>query len=99
MGPTPAQVTAGLVLTASRAGQRLNIPGGLDVRVGHGPSRVPDASGSTPPAQQEERTAPDLERREYERAGGGAPSERGRTRRWSVIERLVRLLRRPVSPR
>lgn len=97
--PTPAQATAAVVLTASRTGARLCIPGGLDVRVGPATRRQSDAP-SAPPAQQEEKSASvDAERREYERAGGGAPSERGITRRVNAIERLCRLLRWPTGRR
>jgi hypothetical protein len=91
--PTPAEVTAAVVLSAAQAGAPLCIPGAIDVRVGHGASRTSASTAGTRPAETDARTPPDVERLEYERAGGGAPSERGLTRRAKVIERLWRLLR------
>lgn len=91
--PTPAEATAAVVLSAAQAGAPLCIPGAIDVRVGHSGSRTSAPAAGTRPAETDARTSPDLERLEYQRAGGGAPSERGLTRRSKVIERLWRLLR------
>jgi hypothetical protein len=97
--PTPAEATAAVVLRAVQTGVPLCIPGAIDVRVGQPASRPAASLGVTRAAEKDARTAPDLERREYERAGGGAPSERGVTRHANVIDRLCQLLRRPTGPR
>jgi hypothetical protein len=87
--PTPAEVTAGIILTAAQTGVALCIPGALEVRVGRPPSRSSDATGRAASAGRPT-TAPDLERREHEREGGGAPSERG-AKHESLFERLCHL--------
>jgi hypothetical protein len=90
---TPADMTAAIILRAARTGAPLCIPGALDVRVGRTARRTSSATGGAPPVAKDAGTASDPERREYELAGGGAPSERGITRRATVIERLCDLLR------
>jgi hypothetical protein len=86
--PTAAEVTAGTILTAIQMGEPLCIPGALDVRVGRPASRTPDATGRAASAERPASAAPDLERREHEREGGGAPSERGAAKHESFFERL-----------
>jgi hypothetical protein len=90
---TPAETTAALVLTAARTGAPLCIPGTRDVRVPRAASRTSISVGAAPSAEMDAGTGSDPERREYARAGGGAPSERGITRRANVIERLRHLFR------
>ena len=93
---TPAEKTAAIISRASQTGASLCIPGGLEVRVGRAARRAPDATSATghaPSAEKDGGMASDRERREYQLAGGGAPGERGITRRESVIERLCQLLR------
>ena len=93
---TPAEKTAAIISRATQTGAPLCIPGGLEVRVGNAARRAPDATsatGSALPAEEDRGMASDRERLEYQLAGGGAPSERGITRRESVIERLCQLLR------
>lgn len=93
---TPAETTAAIISKATQTGASLSIPGSLEARVGRAARRAPDATsatGSEPPAEKDGGMASDRERREYQLAGGGAPSERGITRRESVIERLCQLLR------
>jgi hypothetical protein len=90
--PSAAEVTAGTILTAIQMGEPLCIPGALDVRVGRPGSRTSDATGRAAPAERPARAAPDLERREHEREGGGAPSERGAAKHESLFGRLWRLL-------
>jgi hypothetical protein len=90
---TPADMTAAIVLRAARTGAPLSIPGALDVRVGHAPSRTSSATEGAPPVAKDAGGSSDPERREYELAGGGAPSERGIIRRANVLERLCSLLR------
>jgi hypothetical protein len=87
--PTPAEVTASIILTAAQAGVPLCIPGALEVRVGRPASRSSDATERAASAERPT-TAPDLERREHEREGGGAPSERG-AKHESLFERLCHL--------
>jgi hypothetical protein len=89
--PTAAEVTAGTILTAIQVGEPLCIPGALDVRVGRPASRTPDATGRAAPAVRPPGAVPDLERREHEREGGGAPSERGAANHASIFERLWHL--------
>jgi hypothetical protein len=86
--PTAAEVTAGAILDAIQMGEPLCIPGALDVRVGRPASRTPDATGRAASAERPASAAPDLERREHEREGGGAPSERGAAKHESLFERL-----------
>jgi hypothetical protein len=90
--PTAAEKTAAIVSSAVQTGASLCIPGAREARVGR-PAERPAGATRAPAAAAAEGTASHLERREYERAGGGAPGERGITRRTSVIERLCRLLR------
>jgi hypothetical protein len=87
--PTPAEVTAGIILTAAQTGVALCIPGALEVRAARPASRSSDATSRAASAGRPT-TAPDLERREHEREGGGAPSERG-AKRESLFERLCHL--------
>jgi hypothetical protein len=89
--PTAAEVTAGTILTAIQMGEPLCIPGALDVRVGRAARRPPDATGRAASAERPASGAPDLERREHEREGGGAPSERGASKHESLFERLRHL--------
>jgi hypothetical protein len=86
--PTAAEVTAGTILTAIQLGEPLCIPGALDVRVGRPASRTPDESVRAAPTGRPPGAAPDLERREHEREGGGAPSERDTAKHASLFERL-----------
>src|SRR5579863_7437694 len=74
--PTPAEVTASIILTAARMGVPLCIPGALDVRVERPARRTPDAGERAVAAERPMNAARDPERREHEREGGGAPSER-----------------------
>ena len=93
---TPAEKTAAIISRATQTGAPLCIPGGLEVRAARAVRRAPDATSATeraPSAEKDRGMASDRERREYQLAGGGAPSERGITRRESVIERLCQLLR------
>jgi hypothetical protein len=87
--PTPAEVTAGIILTAAQTGAALCIPGALEVRVGRPAIRPSDATARAVSAGRPA-TPPDLERREHEREGGGAPSERG-GKHESLFERLCHL--------
>ena len=87
--PTAAEVTASAILTAIQTGEPLCIPGALDVRVGR-PARKSDATERAVPSGKPASAAPDLERREHEREGGGAPSERG-AKHESLFERLCHL--------
>jgi hypothetical protein len=93
--PSAAEVTAGTILTAIQTGEPLCIPGALDVRVGRPAgrtSRATERSASAErPASEAPDAAPDLERREHEREGGGAPSERGAAKHESLFERLCHL--------
>jgi hypothetical protein len=91
--PTPAEMTAAIVLSAASTGASLCIPGALDLRSGHPVSRTSGEVGATSPAVNDARTSSDPGRRESELAGGGASSERGITRRAGLIERLCGLLR------
>lgn len=93
--PTAAEKTAAIISSAVQTGASLCIPGAREVRVGRPAGRPARATGGAPPAEAAG-TASQRERREYEIAGGGAPGERGITRRANVIERLCRLLR--VAP-
>jgi hypothetical protein len=93
--PTSAEMTAAIVLDAARTGASLCIPGAREARVARPAGRTAVGPVSGPPAEADARTAAHRERLEYELAGGGAASERGSTRRASVIERLCHLLRRP----
>jgi len=101
-----AEVTAAVVSKAARTGAPLCIPGALDVRVGRSARGTPGAivgNNAADVANSATGTASDRERREYQLAGGGAPGERGTTRRASAIERLCQLLRwrpgrRPDTP-
>jgi hypothetical protein len=90
--PSAAEVTAGAILTAIQMGEPLCIPGALDVRVGRPASRTSGATeraaSAERPASEAPDAAPDLERREHEREGGGAPSERGAAKHESLFERL-----------
>jgi hypothetical protein len=90
-----AEVTAGVVSKAANTGAPLCIPGALDVRVARSARGTPGAiaGNAAAVANPATGTASDRERREYQLAGGGAPGERGITRRGSVIERLCQLLR------
>ena len=94
--PTAAEKTAAIVSTAVQTGDSLCIPGAREGRAQRPAGPPAGAPGGAPAAEAAAGTASQLERREYERTGGGAPSERGITRRATVIERLCRLLR--VSP-
>jgi len=89
---TSAARTASIVSKAVLTGASLCIPGAREDRVDQSVSRVAGAVRRALPAAG---TAADLERREYEIAGGGAPGERGTTKRANVIERLSRLLHWP----
>ena len=86
---TSAERTAVIVSNAVQTGASLCIPGAREERVEQAVSRAAGAAPGAPPAAG---TASDFERREYEIAGGGAPGERGITKRVNVIERLSRLL-------
>lgn len=94
-----AEKTAAIVSRAVQTGASLCIPGAREPRVGRPAHRAAGATGGAPPAEADAGTASQLERLEYERAGGGAPSERGITRHVNVIERLCRLLRWPPGGR
>jgi hypothetical protein len=94
-GPSSAEKTAAIVSSAVETGASLCIPGAREPRVGRPAGRDAVAAGATP-SEAAAGTASQREQREYQRAGGGAASERGLTRHTSVIERLCRLLR--VSP-
>jgi hypothetical protein len=86
--PTPAEVTASTILTAIQMGEPLCIPGALDVRVGRPAGPTSEAIGRAASAERPASEAPDLERREHEREGGGAPSERGAAKHENLFERL-----------
>ena len=86
---TSAERTAAIVSKAVQTGASLCIPGAREERVEPPATR---AAGAVPGALPAAGTASDRERREYEIAGGGAPGERGVTKRATVIERLSRLL-------
>jgi hypothetical protein len=90
--PTAAEVTAGTILTAIQMGKPLCIPGALDVRVARPASRASQATEGAAPAGRPAGAAPDLERREHEREGGGAPSERAAANHESLFGRLWHLL-------
>ena len=84
-----AEATATIVMNAAQTGESLCIPGTRELR-----TRItgPTAEAALPVLRDV--AAPgDVEQREYERAGGGAPGERDTTRRATVFEQLRRLLR------
>jgi hypothetical protein len=87
--PTPAEVTASIILTAAQTGVPLSIPGALDVRVGRPARRAPRADERPAAPERQMNAAPDLERREHEREGGGAPSERDADQHDNLFERLL----------
>jgi hypothetical protein len=86
--PTPAEVTASIILTAARMGVPLCIPGALDVRVERPARRASGAGERAVAAETPMNAASDPERREHEREGGGAPSERGAGAHENLFERL-----------
>ena len=89
--PTAAEVTAGAIQTAIQMREPLCIPGALDVRVGRPARRPPDATERAAAAERPGSGAPELERLEHEREGGGAPSERRASKHESLFERLRHL--------
>ncbi len=89
--PTAAEVTAGAIQTAIQMREPLCIPGALDVRVGRPARRPPDATERAASAERPASRTPDLERREHEREGGGAPSERGASKHQGLFARLRHL--------
>lgn len=86
--PTPAEVTAARVVNAARTGESLCIPGARDLRVGHPLSQTSAPTAAAAHGERVTSVASDVERVEYELAGGGGLTERGLTRRRSSIERL-----------
>jgi hypothetical protein len=89
---TAAEKTAAIVLSAVETGASLCIPGAREARVGHVATRTAAAPAGATRAEAAAGTAAHRERGESERAGGGAPSERGVTRHAGVFERVCRLL-------
>lgn len=89
---TSAEKTAAIISHAVQTGASLCIPGAREHRVERPVSQAAPAAGGSAPVDAAAGTASDVERREYERAGGGAPAGRGMTRRPNLIERLSRLL-------
>ena len=85
-----------IVSNAVRTGASLCIPGAREARVEQPVGRATGTARSASPLSNGATgTASALERREHEIAGGGAPGERGITKRANVIERLSRLLHWP----
>jgi hypothetical protein len=84
-----AERTARIVSNAVQTGASLCIPGAREPRVRQPVGRPADAARAALPAPG---AASAVEQREHEIAGGGAPGERGITKRANVIERLSRLL-------
>jgi hypothetical protein len=88
---TPAEQTAVFLQQAAQSGAPVSIPGAREARAGLPPARPTDATelpvthhGQTPGMS-------DRERLEYEREGGGAPSERGGGRA-TILARLWRTM-------
>jgi hypothetical protein len=83
---TPAEDTAAILQEAARAGSAMMIPGALESRAGRTgtpPPNVPVAAPHAPAVVMGDR-----QRLEYEREGGGAPSERASGRHSTRLARL-----------
>jgi hypothetical protein len=93
---TRSSSTAAILQHAAHGGLPVLIPGALEVRVGGSTARpaIDTAESVTRPALAAD--AEDRERREHERAGGGAPSERGHR---TILARLSERLARAVHQR
>ncbi len=70
---TPAEDTATILQQAAHGGRPAQIPGAFDMRAGR-PSAIPVVAAVTPHARAA--AATDTQRLEYQREGGGAPSQR-----------------------
>jgi hypothetical protein len=85
---TPAEDTAAILQEAAHGGLPVMIPGAFDIRDRH-PRNAPPVATPEPAAPQGRTdTVNDLQRLEYEREGGGAPSQRPLRRRRPMLARL-----------
>jgi hypothetical protein len=85
---TPAENTAAILQEAAHGGSPVMIPGAFDIRDRHPRTESPVATPEavTPPTRTD--TDSDLQRLEYEREGGGAPSERSRRPHRTILASL-----------
>lgn len=97
---TQAETTAAMLQTAAQNRSPLMIPGALERRAPPGRIAQPDATAIATTSLANPSAAHDRERLEYEREGGGAPSERRpRNRRRGALARLWRwAVRLPAPP-
>jgi hypothetical protein len=86
--PTAAEDTARILQEAARAGLTVMIPGALESRVGRSSTRAATVTAAPMPPHVQTVVMPDWQRLEYEREGGGAPSERPSGRRQTLLARL-----------
>src|SRR5438876_11952375 len=86
--PTPAEDTARILQEAAHAGFTVMIPGAWESRVGR--PATPPATVTAAPVPPDAQTVVmgDWQRLEYEREGGGAPSERPSGPRQTLLARL-----------
>ena len=92
-----AEDTAAVLVHAERSGSAVMIPGAFEIRVSRGATSLPPVPADTA-AVRRARTiaASDQERLEYEREGGGAPSERRGRRSGTLRARLWHSLLHPM---
>jgi hypothetical protein len=85
---TPAEDTAAILQEAAHGGLPVMIPGAFDIRDRHPRIEPPMATLEPVTPQTRTDTVDDLQRLEYEREGGGAPSERPRRPRRTILASL-----------
>lgn len=93
---TPAESTAAILQEAAHGGWTVMIPGALEPRVAHGALRPANVTAASVTSDAHTAVMNDRERLEYEREGGGAPSERRPSGRYPTA--LARLWHWAVHP-
>ena len=94
---TPAEDTAALLRETVHAGLPLMLPGALELRVVR-PATQPASRTAAPVRSQAHPVViGNRERLEYEREGGGAPSQRRLARHQTILSRLWHCLSHPSN--
>jgi hypothetical protein len=83
-----AKDTARILQEAAHAGLTVMIPGALESHVGRSSTRAPTVTAAPVPPRVQTIAMPDWQRLEYEREGGGAPSQRPSGRPRTLLARL-----------
>jgi len=85
---TPAEDTARILQEAAQSGFAVMIPGALESRVVRPATKPAIVAAAPVPPHAETVVMGDWQRLEYEREGGGAPSERPSGPRQTLLARL-----------